>query len=137
MCFVLIAWKNTVESKRKWEEQKIAMEAEKIRRQKEKEEAHKQAVLEKIRREKGEKQVQRKRVKREESGSEPRVQGLIKEEVPAPVARVEATEAVVQIRTASGALTWKVESLSVLCNGFLMFCLMFCLMCLMYCFSCV
>ncbi len=67
------------------------MEAEKIRRQKEKEEAHKQAVLEKIRREKGEKQ------------------GLIKEEPVAAVARAEVTEAVVQIRTASGALTWKVK----------------------------
>jgi hypothetical protein len=80
-----------VEHKRKWEEQKIAMEAEKIRRQKEKEEAHKQAVLEKIRREKGEKQ------------------GLIKEDVPAPVAKAEITEVVVQIRTASGAVTWKVR----------------------------
>ncbi len=101
--------KNTQEHKRKWEEQKIAMEAEKVRRQKEKEEQHKQAVLEKIRREKGEKQ------------------GTI---APAPVAtaprqvrpfygsvffllytvffRKEPTECVIQIRAAGGAvLTWR------------------------------
>ena len=83
--------KDTVEQKRKWEEQKIAMEAEKIRRAKEKEEAHKQAVLEKIRREKGEKQG---------TIIAPAI-------VPASNSQRDITECTVQIRTAAGNLLWK------------------------------
>ncbi len=85
--------RDTVQQKRQWEEQRVAMEAEKVRAAKEKDEKHKQAVLEKIRREKGEKTGATAAAKTAEV-------------VPQKTAevRAEVSECVVQVRGAGGVI---------------------------------